>query len=51
MIVGVLNAVVMLVGSGGTGGDYLNLIRVAAMLGIFVAMAMGFAKEIGRAHV
>jgi conjugal transfer mating pair stabilization protein TraG len=47
MIVGVLNAVVMLVGSGGTGGDYLNLIRVAAMLGIFVAMAMGFAKARG----
>lgn len=47
MIVGVLNAVVMLVGSGGTGGDYLGLVRVAAMLGIFVATATGFAKARG----
>lgn len=46
-IQGVLNAVVMLVGSGGVDGDYLSIVRVAAMLGMFMAMAYGFLRARG----
>lgn len=44
---GVLNAIVMLMGSGGVDGDYLSLIRIAAMLGLFVAVAVGFLRARG----
>ena len=43
----VLNAIVMLVGAGGTNGDYLSLIRVAAMLGLFLAVTLGFVRARG----
>lgn len=46
-IQGVLNAIVMLVGSGGTDGDYLSIVRVAAMLGLFLAVTYGFVKARG----
>ena len=46
-IQGVLNAIVMLVGSGGVNGDYLSIIRVAAMLGLFIAVTLGFVKARG----
>jgi conjugal transfer mating pair stabilization protein TraG len=46
-IAGVLNAVVMLMGSTGVGGDYLSLIRVAAMLGLFVAISAAFLRHRG----
>lgn len=46
-IAGVLNAVVMLMGSSGVGGDYLSLIRVAAMLGLFVAISAAFLRHRG----
>src|ERR1700687_3804820 len=40
-IQGVLNAVVMLVGSGGVDGDYLSLIRIAGVFGVFIAVTAG----------
>lgn len=46
-IAGVINAVVMLMGSSGVGGDYLSLIRVAAMLGLFVAISAAFLRHRG----
>ena len=46
-IQGVLNAVVMLVGSSTVDGDYLTLIRVASMIGIFLAVTLGFVKARG----
>lgn len=46
-IQGILNAVVMLVGSGGVDGDYLSIVRVAAMLGMFMAITYGFVKARG----
>lgn len=46
-IQGVLNAIVMLVGSGGVDGDYLSIVRVASMLGLFVAVTLGFVKARG----
>lgn len=46
-IQGILNAVVMLVGSGGVDGDYLSLVRVAAIMGMFIAMCYGFLRARG----
>lgn len=46
-IQGILNAVVMLVGSGGVDGDYLSLVRVAALLGSFMAVCYGFLRARG----
>lgn len=46
-IQGVLNAVVMLVGSSGVDGDYLSMIRVAGMLGLFLAVTAAFVKARG----
>ncbi len=46
-IQGILNAVVMLVGSGGVDGDYLSIVRVAAMLGLFMAVCYGFVRARG----
>ena len=46
-IQGILNAVVMLVGSGGVDGDYLSLVRVAAIMGMFMAMCYGFLRARG----
>ncbi|WP_126448093.1 conjugal transfer protein TraG N-terminal domain-containing protein [Sulfuricystis multivorans] len=46
-IQGVLNAVVMLMGSGGVDGDYLSLVRVAALLGSFMAVCYGFLRARG----
>lgn len=46
-IQGILNAIVMLVGSGGVDGNYLNIIRVAAMIGLFLAITYGFVKARG----
>ena len=46
-IVGVLNAVVNLMGSGGTAGDYLGLVRVAAVLGLFLAVTYGLVRARG----
>ncbi len=43
----ILNSVVMLVGSGGVDGDYLSIIRVAAMIGMFMAVTYGFVKARG----
>ena len=43
----VLNAIVMLVGAGGTDGDYLSLLRIAAMLGLFLAVTLGFVRARG----
>ncbi len=44
---GVLNAIVMLMGAGGVDGDFLSLIRITAMLGLFVAVAVGFLRARG----
>lgn len=44
---GVLNAIVMLMGSGGVDGDFLALVRVAGMLGLFIAVAIGFVRARG----
>ena len=44
---GVLNAVVMLIGSGVSGQNYLGLLRVCAMLGIFIAFGYGFLRARG----
>jgi hypothetical protein len=44
---GVLNAIVMLVGSGGVDGDYLSLIRIAGMIGLMIAIAYGFVRARG----
>ena len=44
---GILNAVVMLMGAGGTDGDYLAIVRVAAILGLFIAIAYGFVRARG----
>lgn len=44
---GVLNAIVMLMGSGGVDGDFLSLIRIAGMLGLFVAITVGFLRARG----
>ena len=46
-IQGVLNAVVMLMGSTGVDGNYLSIVRVAAILGLFMAIAYGFVKARG----
>lgn len=46
-IQGILNAVVMLVGSGGVDGDYLSIVRVAAILGMFMAVCYGFLRARG----
>lgn len=46
-IQGILNAVVMLMGSGGVDGDYLSLVRVAALLGTFMAVCYGFLRARG----
>ena len=46
-IQGILNAVVMLMGSGGVDGDYLSLVRVAALLGSFMAVCYGFLRARG----
>lgn len=43
----ILNAVVMLMGSGGVDGDYLSLVRVAALLGSFMAVCYGFLRARG----
>lgn len=40
----VLNAIVMLVGSGGVGGDYLGLVKTAGVIGLFVAIIYGFVR-------
>ena len=46
-IQGILNAVVMLMGSSGVDGDYLSLVRVAALLGSFMAVCYGFLRARG----
>ena len=46
-IQGILNAVVMLVGSGGVDGDYLSIVRVAALLGMFMSVCYGFLRARG----
>ena len=46
-IQGILNAVVMLMGSGGVDGDYLSLVRVAALLGTFMSVCYGFLRARG----
>lgn len=46
-IQGILNAVVMLVGSGGVDGDFLSIIRVAALLGMFMSVCYGFLRARG----
>jgi conjugal transfer mating pair stabilization protein TraG len=46
-IQGVLNAVVMLVGSSGVDGDYLSLIRIAGMIGLMIAVTGGMVKARG----
>lgn len=44
----VLNAIVMLMGSGGgVDGDYLSLLRICAVLGLFIATAYGFLRARG----
>ena len=43
----ILNSVVMLVGSSGVNGDYLSIIRVAAMIGLLMAVCYGFARARG----
>ena len=43
----VLNSIVMLMGSGGVDGDYLALIRIAGMLGLLIAIAVGFVRARG----
>ena len=43
----ILNAIVGMLGAGGVNGDYLSLVRVAALLGIFVSTAWGFARARG----
>lgn len=46
-ILGILNAVVMLMGSSGVDGNYLSLVRVAALLGTFLAVCYGFLRARG----
>lgn len=46
-IQGILNAIVMLMGSGGVDGDYLAIVRVAAILGLFIAVGYGFLRARG----
>ena len=46
-IQGILHAVVMLMGSSGVDGDYLSLVRVAALLGSFMAVCYGFLRARG----
>ena len=46
-IQGVLNAVVMLVGSSTSAGNYLGLLRICAMLGIFIVFGYGFMRARG----
>lgn len=46
-IQGILNAVVMLMGSSGVDGDYLSLVRVAALLGTFMSVCYGFLRARG----
>jgi conjugal transfer mating pair stabilization protein TraG len=43
----ILNSVVMLVGSSGVNGDYLSIIRVAAMMGLLMAVCYGFVRARG----
>lgn len=43
----ILNAVVMLMGSSGVDGNYLSLVRVAALLGTFMAVCYGFLRARG----
>lgn len=44
---GVLNSVVMLMGSGGANGDYLSMIRVAGIIGLFLSATYGFLRARG----
>jgi hypothetical protein len=44
---GVLNAVVMFMGGSSVDGDYLVLLRTAAILGIFIAVGSGYVKARG----
>ena len=44
---GVLNAVVMFMGGASVDGDYLVLLRTAAILGIFIAVGGGYVKARG----
>lgn len=44
---GVLNAVAMMMGSTGPGGDYLALVKVAAMIGVFIAVGGAFVRHRG----
>lgn len=46
-IQGILNAVVMLVGAGGVDGDFLSIVRVAALLGMFMSVCYGFLRARG----
>jgi conjugal transfer mating pair stabilization protein TraG len=43
----ILTSVVMLVGSSGVNGDYLSIIRVAAMMGLLMAVCYGFVRARG----
>lgn len=43
----VLNAIVMLVGGSAPNGDYLSLLRVAALLGLIMAVLYGFLRARG----
>jgi len=44
---GVLNAIVMLVGSGGADGDYLSLIKIFGIFGLLSAVVVGFVRARG----
>ena len=46
----ILNSVVMLVGSSGVNGDYLSIIRVAAMMGLLMA-AREKKGEVATSHM
>lgn len=46
-VVGVINAIVMLVGGASADPDYVTLLRIAAMIGLFMAVTYGFCKARG----
>lgn len=46
-VVGVINAIVMLVGGASPDAEYVTLLRIAAMIGLFMAVTYGFCKARG----
>lgn len=46
-VVGIINAIVMLVGGASPDAEYVTLLRVAAMIGLFLAVTYGFCKARG----